>query len=162
MIEGASGVGCRRALDEGASDCTPGPASDGLIPDPGNVRDMEETEREFSIAESRALMPEVIAKAAEIVRLRADLAELTLGLRTDGSSEIGGLAEAKAYEAQLGEQLGWFTEQGIEVKSFAPLLIDFPSSLDGRSIRLCWLEGEAELGWYHLTELGFAGRRPLP
>lgn len=119
-------------------------------------------EPEFTLDDARALMPEVLAKAAEIVRLRADLSELTLELRTAGSSEIGGLPEAKAYEARLGEQLGWFTDQGIEVKSFAPLLIDFPARLDGRSVRLCWLEGEPELGWYHLTELGFPGRRPLP
>jgi Uncharacterized conserved protein len=119
------------------------------------------TEREFTLAEARALMPEVIAKAAEIVRLRADLAELALELNTEGSSVFGGIPEAKAYEARLEEQLAWFGEQGIEVKSMAPLLIDFPSRIDGRSVRLCWLEGDTELAWYHLSELGFIGRRPL-
>jgi hypothetical protein len=122
---------------------------------------MSMTEREFTLAEARALMPEVIAKAAEIVRLRADLAELALELNTEGSSVFGGIPEAKAYEARLEEQLAWFGEQGIEVKGMAPLLIDFPSRIDGRSVRLCWLEGDTELAWYHLSELGFIGRRPL-
>src|SRR5581483_4019366 len=118
--------------------------------------------REFSLAEARELMPEVLERAAEIVRLRADLAELTLDLQADGVSDLGGLAEGKALEARLSELFGWFGDEGIEVKSWAPMLIDFPAELDGRSVRLCWLEGDRELGWYHLTELGFAGRRRLP
>lgn len=119
------------------------------------------SEREFTIVEARALLSEVHTRAAEIVRLRADLAELALDLRTTGSSGLGGMAEAKAYEARLEEQVAWYGDQGIEVKGVAPLLVDFPARLDGRSVRLCWLEGEPELAWYHLTELGFAGRRAL-
>nr|MDQ3989732.1 DUF2203 domain-containing protein [Actinomycetota bacterium] len=33
---------------------------------------------------------------------------------------------------------------------------------DGVSVRLCWLEGEPELGWYHRSDLGIIGRRRLP
>ncbi|MFI0350530.1 DUF2203 domain-containing protein [Actinomadura sp. 9N407] len=123
---------------------------------------METTEREFTVAEARALIPEVRDRAAEIVRRRADLAELTLDLRVRGVSERGGIPEVKASEARLDEEIAWFTAQGIEVKSLAPFLVDFPATLDGRSVRLCWLEGDTELGWYHRTDLGFAGRRPLP
>ncbi|MCW2886615.1 MAG: hypothetical protein QOE54_716 [Streptosporangiaceae bacterium] len=122
---------------------------------------MATSEREFTLAEARALMPEVLSKADEIVRLRADLAELAHELNTEGSSPFGGIPEAKAYEARLEEHLAWFGEQGIEVKGLAPLLIDFPARIDGRSVRLCWLEGDRELAWYHLSELGFIGRRPL-
>lgn len=57
--------------------------------------------REFTVEEARALIPEVRAQAAEIVRLRADL---VLDLRTKGSSEVGGRPEAKAYEARLDEK----------------------------------------------------------
>jgi hypothetical protein len=118
-------------------------------------------EREFTLAAARALLPEVRARAAEIVRARADLAELTFDLRTTGSSVHGGIAEAKAFEARLNEAVAWFGAQGIEVKGVAPLLLDFPAVLAGESVRLCWLEGDTELSWYHRTELGFAGRRPL-
>lgn len=119
-------------------------------------------DREFTVPEARALIPEVRERAGEIVRLRADLAELALALRTGEDTPHGGMAEVKAYEARLDEQVAWFTEQGIEIKNIAPFLIDFPAVLDGRSVRLCWLEGDTELAWYHRTELGFAGRRPLP
>jgi hypothetical protein len=122
---------------------------------------MNGAEREFTVAEARALIPEVRKHAAEIVRLRADLAELTLDLRVLGTSERGGIPEVKATEARLDEEIAWFADQGIEVKGLTPLLIDFPSVLDGRSVRLCWLEGDTDLAWYHRTDLGFAGRRPL-
>ncbi|HEX6467767.1 MAG TPA: DUF2203 domain-containing protein [Streptosporangiaceae bacterium] len=118
-------------------------------------------EREFTVAEARALLPEVLELAAELIRVRADLRQLSFELGTGGSSELGGVPEAKALEARLDDMVGWFAAQGIEVKGLAPLLLDFPSRLDGRSVRLCWLEGDAELAWYHLSELGFAGRRPL-
>jgi hypothetical protein len=118
-------------------------------------------EQEFTVASARALIPEVRARAAEIIRIRADLAELAHDLRTQGWSELGGKAEAKGLEALLQEEIAWFGAQGIELKSVAPLLLDFPAVLDGRSVRLCWLEGDTELSWYHLTELGFLGRRPL-
>jgi hypothetical protein len=116
---------------------------------------------DFTLDEALALMPEVLAHADETVRLRADLAELALDLRTGGVSPLGGMPEQKAFEALLNEELTWFSEQGLEIKGFAPLLLDFPSELDGQSVQLCWLEGDRELGWYHRSELGFAGRRRL-
>ncbi|GLW11026.1 hypothetical protein Misp01_61540 [Microtetraspora sp. NBRC 13810] len=118
-------------------------------------------ERIFTIEEARALMPDVLARAEEFVAIRADMSELAHDLRRGERSPIGGLAEAKAFEARMDEILGWFDEQGIEVKGVAPLLVDFPAELDGVPVRLCWLEGDAELAWYHRTDLGFPGRRPL-
>jgi hypothetical protein len=119
-------------------------------------------EREFTVAEARALLPEVRERATEFVRVRADLTQLAHELQESGSSELGGMAEVKAFEARLDDVVRWFGDQGIEVKSLVPLLLDFPARLDGRSVRLCWLEGDTELAWYHLSELGLAGRRPLP
>lgn len=119
-------------------------------------------ERLFELAEARALMPEILRREALLVADRADLAELSWELRTHGSSARGGVAEVKALEARVDEQLAWFPAQGIELKGVAPLLIDFPAVLDGVSVRLCWLEGDPSLGWYHRSELGFLGRRRLP
>ncbi len=118
--------------------------------------------RLFTVDEARALMPEVHRVADTLVPARADLAELSRQLRDEGHSPDGGVPEVKALEAQVSELLGWFSEQGIEVKGFAPLLIDFPAELDGVSVRLCWLESEIELGWYHRSDLGIVGRRPIP
>jgi hypothetical protein len=120
------------------------------------------TERTFSADEARELIPEVRGRIDAIVAARADLTELVYDLRTGGTSPLGGTPEAKACEARIGEAVGWFATHGIEVKGIAPVLVDFPSFQEGQSVRLCFLEGETELAWYHRTELGFAGRRPLP
>lgn len=120
------------------------------------------TDRTFTLSEARALIPEVRTQIDAIVAARADLAELTYSLRSGISSRLGGKAELKAYEARIDEALGWFTIQGIEVKGITPVLVDFPAYLGRQSVRLCLLETEQELGWYHLAELGFAGRRRIP
>lgn len=106
-------------------------------------------------------MPEVRRRAGDLVSTRADLAELSLDLRSGEQSSLGGRPEAKALEARMDEHIEWFNDRGIEVKGVAPLLIDFPAVLDDVSVRLCWLEGEDELAWYHRSELGFLGRRRL-
>jgi len=119
------------------------------------------TDRTFTVAEARALIPEVRERTAEIIRTRADLAELAHDLR-EGRSPPGGLPEAKAHEAHLDELVSWFSDNGIAIRGLAPVLIDFPGTLNGEDVQLCWLEGEPELAWYHRPELGFVGRRPLP
>ncbi len=50
---------------------------------------------------------------------------------------------------------------GVELKGWAPLLLDFPADLDGVPVLLCWLEGDRALEWYHRADLGFMGRRRL-
>jgi hypothetical protein len=115
----------------------------------------------FSVESAGALLPDVAAHAAEFLTLRADLAELTAALRDDEPSHLGGIADKKALEARMFEHLTWFSGQGLEVKGWAPLTLDFPAVVDGRTVLLCWLEGETAIGWWHLPEHGFAGRRPL-
>jgi hypothetical protein len=116
----------------------------------------------FTIEEARRLMPEVREHAASVIEVRADLAELAASISAGEGSTLGGVPEAKALEAQLHELLTWFTSAGIELKGWAPMLVDFPSMLDGDDVLLCWLEGELDLEWYHRVELGFPGRRRLP
>jgi hypothetical protein len=116
----------------------------------------------FTVAEARARMPEVIAVTGQIIDVRADLVELRTAMATDEPTPLGGLAEAKALEARLDELLATLGSVGVQIKGWAPVLVDFPSRLDGYDVLLCWLEGETELGWYHRVELGFPGRRRIP
>jgi hypothetical protein len=116
----------------------------------------------FTVTQARALLPDLLERAAEFVALRADITEVSTALSSGARSPLGGVPELKGWEARAHELVGWFTGQGLQVKGLAPLLLDFPADLDGVEVLLCWLEGDPELAWYHRLDLGFAGRRPLP
>ncbi|MGE5829454.1 MAG: DUF2203 domain-containing protein [Micromonosporaceae bacterium] len=116
----------------------------------------------MKLADARGIIASLRPRLDEFVRLRADLAELRRDLATAGVSQYGALADAKALEARLFAELEGFAELGAEVKSFAPLLLDFPGELDGNPVLWCWLEGDADIDWYHRADTGFAGRRPAP
>jgi hypothetical protein len=117
----------------------------------------------FTPDEARSELARLRPVFDEIVAVRADMVELSAALAVPGEpSPLGGLPERKAAEARLNELMTAIQETGAELKGVAPLLVDFPADLDGVPIHLCWLEGEADLGWYHRQDLGFAARRPLP
>ena len=41
-------------------------------------------------------------------------------------------------------------------------MLDFPTTIDSEPAHWCWQSGEADIGWWHLRDAGFAGRRVLP
>ena len=121
----------------------------------------------FSLEEAREALAALRPVLDEIVSVRADAAELNLALaREAGASPLGGLPELKAAQAHLDELLSEVQATGAELKGFAPLLLDYPGWLDVEGdklpVLLCWLEGDADISWYHRAEVGFAGRRRLP
>jgi hypothetical protein len=116
-------------------------------------------QRVFTLAEARATLADLRSELDEVVRLRADLVEAAESVRSDDGGV--GLADLKGMEARLSELVDGFGARGIQIKGWAPLLLDFPTLHDGREILWCWLEGEDDIGWYHDAAHGFAGRRPL-
>jgi hypothetical protein len=59
------------------------------------------------------------------------------------------------------EAMAQIAGMGGEVKGLDLGLVDFPSEIDGQEVLLCWQFGEREVGFYHLPDEGFAGRKPL-
>ena len=118
-------------------------------------------DRYFTVDEARALLAEIRGSLDAFVEQRAAFAELRWALDNEPASAGGGVAELKAFEAHSDALLATLADKGIQVKGIAPLLLDFPATLNGQSVLLCWLEGDDSLAWYHRTEFGFMGRRPL-
>jgi hypothetical protein len=116
----------------------------------------------FTIDEAVAELQRLLPALDEIVALRADAAELAAAAVSGGPpTSLGAMPELKAAQARLDELLTEVQQTGADLKGLSPLLVDFPSELDGTDVLLCWLEGDRALGWYHRVDLGFAGRRPL-
>lgn len=116
----------------------------------------------FTVDEAHAELARLLPLLDEVVRLRADHAELTAAVKGGPPSPLGGLPELKGATARLDELLTQVQQTGAELKGIAPLLLDFRAELDGVEVLLCWLEGDRALRWYHRADIGFAGRRRLP
>jgi hypothetical protein len=117
----------------------------------------------FTLEEARDELARLLPTLDEFVAVRADTTELGAVLSAGGRSErLGGLPEFKAAQARLEELMSELRDHGADLKGIAPLLLDFPSELDGEPVLLCWLEGDRELLWYHRLDTGFAGRRRIP
>ncbi len=121
----------------------------------------------FTVDEANALLPTVIPTLEKIQRLYATVDALRDDARAAaGASDFGGgMAGGTAYVNTL-YQIGKLTtdlhELGIELKDYTRGLIDFPSLRGERVIYLCWQIGDGdEIGWWHETDAGFAGRQPL-
>jgi hypothetical protein len=115
----------------------------------------------FTVGEARSVLADGRDAIDRFLDERAEFAELRWALEHERATAAGGVAELKALEARLDTHLATFRDHGVQIKGFAPLLLDFPAIRDGRSVLLCWLEGEPELAWYHRIELGLLGRRRL-
>lgn len=152
MVPSQTGAGIRFSASRGAGNVTP-PGPDDRLGPMGL----------FTLSQARSELARLRPVLDELVVVRADMVELAAALTPGGEpTRLGGLPERKAAEARLNELMTEIQQTGADLKGVAPLLIDFPADLDGVPVLLCWLEGEAELGWYHRADLGFAGRRRLP
>jgi hypothetical protein len=91
---------------------------------------VSESDREFTLDEARALLAGVRDLAPDA--LRSPLSR----------ADVGALASA-----------------GVEIKSAADGLIDFPTTVEGVPSYWCWRAGEDDIEWWHPRDAGFAGRR---
>ena len=111
--------------------------------------------RTFTPEEAFSAVPELLTLADQLVEVRAELTE------SRSAADPGPLADVKAAEARLADLLDQVGALGVQLKGWAPLLVDFPVEHDGRVVLLCWLEGDRDLSWFHEVAHGFPGRRPL-
>lgn len=112
----------------------------------------------FSLEQARTVLDAMQGSLDELVQVRADLA--TKAHAHNAGADVP-IPDIKALEARMGELLDGIRARGVQVKGYAPLLLDFPMEVGDRVVLLCWLEGEDRLGWYHELETGFMGRRRL-
>ena len=130
-------------------------------------------ERLFTYDEANELVPWLEERFNAIAPMRDELVdrqEALLGLlrrrRSNGhSSSEEEIAAAEGVVTRLTRQLQdavkEITDRGILVRDVGRGLVDFPSDRENETVYLCWLRGEPSIDWWHPTNTGFAGRRPL-
>jgi len=138
------------------------------------TKPVEAGRRYFTVDEANRTLPLVRAIVADIVRQWQTVVELKGRLapvlgdprrrgRGDAYSEELEHRQAE-LEAQQDALRAYFEELeklGVELKSPAEGLCDFPGQVDGREVCLCWKHGEADVQYWHEVDAGFSGRQPI-
>jgi hypothetical protein len=83
------------------------------------------------------------------------------GARVNRGAYLATRARRDTSAAALKEALLRIEGTGAVVKDLDIGLIDFLSVYRGQEVCLCWKLGEDKIGYWHGTEEGFAGRKPI-
>lgn len=132
-----------------------------------NDDETEDDVRVFTLSEARGLMPRLRKLLARVIKEREALLDMRVEIdlaREKASEGGGGSAFGGAYLTHLiafSEAIQEIEQLGVHIKDFRTGLVDFPYDRDGRIVYLCWKPDEDEIGWWHETDAGFAGRQPL-
>ena len=129
-------------------------------------------DQSFTLAEAEALLPRITPLLEEIQRLRAEylageeqLEALQEKLQGNGHVSQPRAQEARVAMAQAAQGIeravAAINALGVLVKDLETGLVDFPAQRQGREVYLCWRLGEPGIGWWHPTDTGVAGRRPI-
>lgn len=128
--------------------------------------DETDEERLFTLSEARSLIPRLRRLLARVASERENLLDMRVELdRAREKAELnGGSRLGPTYLTHLiafSEAVQEIELLGVLIKDFRTGLVDFPHERDGRVVYLCWKPDEDEIGWWHETDSGFAGRQPL-
>jgi hypothetical protein len=130
--------------------------------------------RYFTLEEATAALPQVRLLVEEMVqayrRLRASQQRLDgqAGVMNGNghhraASAVAGLEhDLESGAAAMSRCLHQLEEIGVQVKDLDIGLIDFPARRGDETVLLCWHLGEEQIGYWHGTDEGLAGRKPLP
>ena len=125
----------------------------------------------FTLEEANRTLPYVGPIVQDIVRAyqrwRKRMRELEL-LSAGGCGEAGESKQQHSLRVEVDGAaqrihrcLDELSAVGCVFKGFDDGLVDFLSKLEGRDIYLCWKLGEAQVGYWHELNAGFAGRKEL-
>jgi hypothetical protein len=130
--------------------------------------------RYFTLSEAERMLPEVdralrddLFHKAEYQAAEAELNATMQGIRMAGGSRVNPgpiLATRARRDASAGALREIFEKiehMGILVKDLDIGLIDFLTRYQGREVCLCWKLGEERIRFWHGTDEGFAGRKPI-
>jgi hypothetical protein len=136
--------------------------------------DREQQPRVFSLEEANGLVPRLTTELSRLAKLREAVADVAraLGGPDDAVEILEERRVATPAEAAQAERLRSMADEiaavvsrihdlGGLVKDLELGLVDFYGEVDGETVFWCWQYGEAEIGYWHTLDEGFANRRPV-
>jgi hypothetical protein len=130
--------------------------------------------RHFTLSESEKLLPKIeralrdaVSHKAEYQKADEELDASLRHIRTSGGAQINrgdylaSRARRDTSAVALKESLAIIEQTGALVKDLDMGLIDFLSMYRGQEVCLCWKLGEDGIQFWHGTDEGFRGRKPI-
>jgi len=130
--------------------------------------------RTFTLAEAENLLPvlesllrSAIQAKALIEEVDAEQQALSNRIFVNGGTmvDIVSVARRKAERdkalQKAKDAVAEIDATGVQVKDLDMGLLDFPCTVEGRTVLLCWKLGEKGITHWHGTSEGFAGRKPI-
>ena len=120
-------------------------------------------QRLFDVEQANAALAEVVPLLERLRAAHATMDQRQDEVTTSAPTNGGGAAHAAFLQAggEVSRVLDALERLGVVVRDPATGLIDFPSERDDEPVFLCFRLGETEVAWWHPTDTGFSGRRPL-
>ncbi|MGH9803766.1 MAG: DUF2203 domain-containing protein [Candidatus Acidiferrales bacterium] len=134
----------------------------------------EREERMFKREEAEALLPAIaqrlsgaILNKKRVDELDSEFSQVQNRILLQGGllPTYGPLArkrmERESLAGALRDAVSEIESNGCVVKDLEMGLVDFPSMVNDEQVFLCWKLGEPAIRFWHRTDEGFAGRKPL-
>lgn len=114
-----------------------------------------------------ALLRKAQAAGSRVGELEMEMQQLSYriflsgGLHVDVTAAARRRAERDKAAQETKDTLAEIEAIGVQVQDLEEGLLDFPCTMDGKTVMLCWKLGEDSITHWHEPEDGFAGRKPL-
>jgi hypothetical protein len=132
------------------------------------------SDRTFTLDEAQTLLPILESLLKQAISGKKLIEEVDAGLQETAHRVFlnGGtlvnvvhLARRKAEREKaiqrIKDAVAEIDATGVQVKDLDIGLLDFPCTVEGEVILLCWKLGEEKITHWHGTSEGFAGRKPI-
>ena len=123
-------------------------------------------QRFFTISEANRALVLIERIAADIIAEHARLLDMQERVEAAQAASRCNYAEAARHElaASVRKLQGFLTELedvGVELKDWSLGVVDFPSIICGREVRLCWQHGQEDIRYWHELDMEPADRQPI-
>ncbi len=106
----------------------------------------------FDLESARKLLPWLRDKLKRLQDLKAEVDELM---------DYGDRQQLVQYTAEIKKIIEEITQKGVIIRDIEMGLVDFPAIINDRPAFLCWKIDEDDIYYWHYTEEGFRGRKPI-
>jgi len=130
--------------------------------------------RRFTLAEAQGLVPRVQRLIEEAIALKSEYDEaggeleafqkrvmLMGGVTLDRERALQARQRRDNAATRLRNAVETVQQMGCIIKDLSIGLVDFPTTLRGIEVYLCWKLGETQIEYWHGVDEGFRGRKPI-